>query len=476
MRTFSEAYQKTLDFAPSVDGALLAEEYVARVEQAIEKAKEDLDTMAHLNINKGADFLKGDLAEPYHAGTFNADVVAKGGQGIKAVTPRATRGDDRKVDVRIQRDDGTELSVWQSKYYKSAEETAKAISHPDYEGMGKVGPKDQIEAIKSISRKEHLRNIGPRPDQARQYGDTEQNISDVIREGEYSSKAIAEDEIKQMAQDYKNGKELDAKKYRLVVEEFVRYQDILREAGNAALHAAVLTAALKALPELYKIVNQALVTGNIDTEDLKDAGLSILSSGLEGSLRGGIAATILISCRTGLLGSSLRTVSPEFIGVATAVAMNAIHNGIGLASGRITQAEFVEACIRDMVVAGMGLGGAYLFQSVIPIPILGALIGNFIGTSIGGFAVAGVEKVFLSFFVEKGYTFFGLVKQDYRLPEGILEQIGVETIHLDCIDFETIAFDTISFETISYEEISLELIDYSFLKRGLIGVNRVGYV
>jgi hypothetical protein len=156
--------------------------------------------------------------------------------------------------------------------------------------------------------------------------------------------------------------------------------------------------------------------------------------------------------------------------------MNAIHNGIGLASGRITQAEFVEACIRDMVVAGMGLGGAYLFQSVIPIPILGALIGNFIGTSIGGFAVAGVEKVFLSFFVEKGYTFFGLVKQDYRLPEGILEQIGVETIHLDCIDFETIAFDTISFETISYEEISLELIDYSFLKRGLIGVNRVGYV
>jgi hypothetical protein len=53
-----------------------------------------------------------------------------------------------------------------------------------------------------------------------------------------------------MAQDYKNGKELDAKKYRLVVEEFVRYQDILREAGNAALHAAVLNAALKALPEL----------------------------------------------------------------------------------------------------------------------------------------------------------------------------------------------------------------------------------
>jgi hypothetical protein len=130
-----------------------------------------------------------------------------------------------------------------------------------------------------------------------------------------------------------------------------------------------------------------------------------------------------MSCRTGLLGSSLRTVSPEFIGVATAVAMNAIHNGIGLASGRITQAEFAEVCLRDVVVAGMGLGGAYLGQSLIPIPVFGALIGNLIGTSIGGFVVAGAERVFLSFFVEKGYTFFGLVKQDYGLQEGTLEQI-----------------------------------------------------
>lgn len=87
--------------------------------------------------HKLTDYLKGDLAEVYHTETFNIDVAAKSGENVEAVYPRTTNGPDQSVDVRVHHNN--DQFDYQLKYYKSGEDTAKAISNPKYKNLGNIG-------------------------------------------------------------------------------------------------------------------------------------------------------------------------------------------------------------------------------------------------------------------------------------------------------------------------------------------------
>jgi len=177
------------------------------------------------------------------------------------------------------------------------------------------------------------------------------------------------------------------------------------------------------------------------------------------------------SCRSGLLGEALKGVNPNVIGAATVVTMNAIHNSIGLYQGKMTKEQFAEACLRDSFVIGAGTAGAALGQSLIPVPILGALLGNFIGSTCAVIVFEGGKTYLLSFFIESGYSFFTIVKQEYELPRDVLEQCGFDLIKLDTIELDTIELDTIELDTIELDTIGIRP-----LRRGLIEVNCIGYV
>lgn len=282
--------------------------------------------------------------------------------------------------------------------------------------------------------------MSSRPEQAAQYKDTENNISDSIEVEKYRSKGISEEKMKEMAKELKEGKNLDKGKYGLKTEKFIKFKDIMRESGKAAMHAAVITAVLRTFPKLYKCIEKYMKTGSVNREDIKEVGLSALKGSIEGSMRGSLSASIIISCKSGLFGDALKNVSPSVVGISTVVAMNAIHNLIGLVNGKMTEEEFANACMRDIIVAGMGIGGATLFKTIIPIPVLGVLLGNFIGSMVGSFAHKNINNIMVSFFIKKGYSFFKVVTQDYKLPAETLEKIGI---------------DTISFEEITYKKMYL---------------------
>ena len=94
------------------------------------------------------------------------------------------------------------------------------------------------------------------------------------------------------------------------------------------------------------------------------------------------------------------------------------------------------------------------------------MIGSFVGSSIGSLTYDYGYKKAISFCVDTGFTMFGLVEQDYTLPEEIIKQIGV-----DVLDYETFDVDTFSPET--FEPESLDII---YLRRGVIGVSKIGYL
>ena len=82
----------------------------------------------------------------------------------------------------------------------------------------------------------------------------------------------------------------------------------------------------------------------------------------------------------------------------------------------------------------------------------------------------------MSFCVETGFTMFGLVKQDYTLPEDILENIGVDVFKYEKFipaQFRSNGFMPTAFQQKQFEPNTLGI---TVLRRGVIGVAQIGYV
>ena len=69
-----------------------------------------------------------------------------------------------------------------------------------------------------------------------------------------------------------------------------------------------------------------------------------------------------------------------------------------------------------------------------------------------------------------------LVDQNYEMPVEYLKSIGIEVVFPD---FASADIEEADFENADYEEADygkLETIEFHELKRGIIGVNKIGYV
>ena len=71
---------------------------------------------------------------------------------------------------------------------------------------------------------------------------------------------------------------------------------------------------------------------------------------------------------------------------------------------------------------------------------------------------------------------FGLVEQDYTLPKEIIEQIGIETFDYETFEYGTFKTESFSYDTFGTETFEPDTLDITFLRRGVIGVSKVGYV
>ena len=104
------------------------------------------------------------------------------------------------------------------------------------------------------------------------------------------------------------------------------------------------------------------------------------------------------------------------------------------------------------------------------------MLGSFIGSLIGSFAYHIGYNALLSFCVDTGFTMFGLVEQDYELPDEVLHFIGAEAFEYECFQFEEFDFDNFSFEEFTFDEFTPDELSISVLRRGVIGVSRIGYI
>lgn len=78
--------------------------------------------------------------------------------------------------------------------------------------------------------------------------------------------------------------------------------------------------------------------------------------------------------------------------------------------------------------------------------------------------------------MDTGFTCFGLVEQNYELPEDVLKEMGIETIPIQRTQVEMTDVPRTQVMGTDVETSEYETIDITVLRRGVIGVNRIGYV
>jgi hypothetical protein len=273
-----------------------------------------------------------------------------------------------------------------------------------------------------------------------------------------------------LAKDLRRDGDIDVNKFGLNTEYFVEWTDVARQAGQAALHAAVMAAALRAAPHIWEVSREYLESGQIDSEDIINRGQAILTGAGSAGLRGGIAAALSVSCQKGLMGEFGKSLSPLAIGMATTLTLNAIEYSFQLQLGRITNREFAHHCMRDTWALSTGMLGATAGQLIIPVPVLGALAGNLVGSTLGALAFEGANQTILGICVESGWTFFGMISQDYTVPEEVLREAGYD---LFCTQsFSVQSFSTGGFQVRSFETNSLS---FTPIRRGVLSATSIGY-
>ena len=355
---------------------------------------------------------------------------------------------------------------------------SRETGQPKYHGQERLIPSDHLEEAKIIAARRAASNETVRPEISESYREASEHMTDTVSDGKVSSNSLGKKEDLQMAREVKRD-EFSADQHGVTLDSTIKVDYIIHEAVKAGLTTAAITMAIQLAPEIYKTIDYLIKTGKIDIQQIKKMGIQAISAGAEGFLRGSISCSLLIMCRKGLLGEALRKVDPMGLGTVVAVVMETVKNSILVAAGKMTAKQMGVAFVDSIVVSGGYIIGAQIGGMIgqalgFQLPVVGYLIGSLVGTAFAVVYNIGKKKL-ISFCVESGFTCFGLVDQNYELPEEVLKDLGV--------DLTPVSRTTISRTSISNTSISspigrtiYETIDINIVRRGVIGVNKIGYV
>ena len=499
--TFQDGYDFFQKGAGAAVAAFSGSDYVGSIEAEITKLTDDMSHFTGFQTDSA--MLKGDIAEFWHAGTFNINAAVRGSTH-RAMVDRSH--DFASTDVSTNFGDKYGL-----KYYSSGQASAKAqatsifqrfkeyqasggkdslekfltdrqydtdavLSDPIYSGQLRLIPHDQmVEAADWLERMIKTEAVR-RPEQVERYRETLEMLKDRISDNQGNeSIPLSREEAERLATLAKQG-DFDAQNLGLTTEELLSFESILKDSLKAGMSAAVISLALKVAPEIINAIKYLIENGEVDEEQFKKIGFAALSGTQEGFIRGTVSSAITTCCKGGLLGEPLKEVSPGLIAIVTVLAMNTVKNAYSVASGKMSRTTLANQLVKDMMISGASYAGGTIGQAAIPVPVLGYLIGSLVGSLVGTFVADVGHTAVLSFCTETGITMFGLVEQDYVLPDDIIKEIGVETFDYETFEVDSFEPESFSFDTFDTKSFQPDNLEIKFLRRGVIGVSTVGYI
>ena len=144
--------------------------------------------------------------------------------------------------------------------------------------------------------------------------------------------------------------------------------------------------------------------------------------------------------------------------------------------GNMDVQEYKYHITRDVIISVSSIVGGSIAVAVLPFAnAISFMIGSMIGSVLASVSISMGEKILVSFCVDTGYTLFGLVKQDYQLPEAVLKNLGFNMAQLNNASVNKVNISRATLNRASFRKAELNRVDIIILKRGIISFNKVGY-
>lgn len=484
--------------------------YVNMVNDAVEQLTKDINSQMETSREIGK--LKGFIAEYWHANTFNIDAVLKGSSNRAFIL-----GSNEHASVDVLTNFGDDYSM---KYYATGRESAisqsknvlqayyeylrkskaqnpltleEYLAKHDYEnhtaeliksvyyGQGRIIPSDQLEdAVNYLKRKiatESVKEGQGRVALYDNYLETLEKLSDRIKDcNGVESIPLTKEESEAIAALAKTG-EFSPEDFGFSLKELIITEYIMQQALKAGVTSAVITFAFQIAPEIYKAIDYLIKNGEIDAEQLKYTGLKAISSSAEGFLRGSISAAITISCKTGKLGSNLMSINPGVIGAITVIVIDTMKSSYMVACGKMNFREMETQLTKELLIASASLAGGVVGQVILPeLPVIGYMLGSLLGSVVCSVTINLCENTILSFCADTGFTLFGLVEQNYEMPQEVFDRLGIKSADFKIASYKKTNYKHSPYKKVYYKRHKYETIKFTILRRGVIGVSIIGYI
>lgn len=408
---FKQGFETAASFFGTTIASIGGQTYVQQVADAIAQLENNIAS----RVNSGPiPSNAGNLAEEWHAGTFNIDAVAKD------VKTRASTGKSNGLgssDITLT--DNTQVS---SKYYKTAQLSAQqqaknyieryneyasgtknALSMDDwlaangvnlaaddpalywsiYKDQVRLIPKDQLkDAIACLEKS--VKSNAAKDGANRQYVsdadlETLRNLTDKLKSADGAeSIPLSKAEAESIARSAQEG-DFTAAEFGITTTAAIKGSYIAKQALKSGTSAAIIQATVELGPQIYEIIKYGIENGELDEEQLKSAGIDGLSAAGDGFLKGSISNALVVMCKSGKLGAAYTEAPPSLIGALTVLIIDAIRYGIMMANGNMTTSAYIDVLAQEVTVSAGSLGAATLVAAFFPSATLAILLGSFVG-------------------------------------------------------------------------------------------------
>lgn len=358
--------------------------YFQRIDDTIRESNDLLADIIHTEsgeINQNPN-LDGNLAEGYHASTFNIDAAARDSD-YHAEVPQGNG--KNSVDILVKDGDGKVVGRYQSKYYSNAEKTEGAFRDGDYRGQQKLVPSDQQDQIDAKTTDRIQTDDGTQ------------------------SKPLSKTEAKQMQQEAQQSGQSPELDWDDVSLSSVA-KSIASQSAKAGLLGGVISASVMTGSSLLKgeeidgkeIAKEAVKTGA--STAAKNAASGALVVAMEKGLISGVTVSNELASATVNTvvkrGSTIILTSSQAVCAASAIVAVGIDTAkaaYDVAQGDISLQEAVDRVQDSAAATAGGIVGSLKGASVgatfgAALGPIGVAVGGFVGSIVGGIAGSTVGR------------------------------------------------------------------------------------
>jgi len=328
----------------------------------------------------------GEIAEQLEVGVRNAQVTLKGFREVATFDGVARTAPEDFILDGIK---------YQSKFINGNNNTLEhVLKHFDKyqdKSMNYIIPKDQYEIIDAIKTGHVPSDLNDK---------SIRSILQKIEEIERKSGRSFEDVVKPSVSRYDEvqlgtvGETISKHQDQIVDQNQILQDDIEKEAAQknkiinakkapsigegvkVAGTAAVVSASLNTITTIYGKLKEGKKIKDFDKEDWEEIGLSSAKAAAQGGVTAGSIYAL----------TNLTSLSAPFAGAVTSAVMGLSSLAVDLKKDQISMDEFVTLGQVLCIEAGIAATGGAIGQILIPIPVLGSIIGTVTANFIWGFA------------------------------------------------------------------------------------------